>query len=219
MSIFENKPPEPVDNSWMDTYGDMVTLLLTFFILLVSISKIDANLYEQVQSGMAEKIGKQEQVRPLEAIRKDLTDVIQVYDSEQISDVGTDDRGLVVNLDAGALFVPGSAEIRPQSVKLLTEMAMTLSQPRFKDYRIEVQGHTDDIQISTPQFPSNWDLSAARALNTLRKLKELGVPDDRLLLTAYSQYAPRAPNRTAEGQPIPDNQAVNRRVTLKVYPR
>lgn len=219
MSLFNNKKQDSVDNSWMDTYGDMVTLLLCFFILLAAISKVDTVLFEAVQSGMTKEIGKLPPQRPIETMKREMAEVVAAYDSSQSTDVGTDDRGLVLNLDGGALFHPGSAELKPDIMPLLKEMATTLANPRFENYRIEIQGHTDDIPINTAQFRSNFDLAAARALSTMRALSGFGVPESRMLVTSFGGYAPRVPNHLDDGTPLPQNQALNRRVSIRVYPR
>lgn len=212
-----NKAPEPVDASWLETYGDMVTLLLCFFILLAAISKVDQVLFEAVQSGMTKEIGKQAPQRPIDSMRSEMSQVLNAYDNQNLADVGTDDRGLVLNLDGGTLFKPGSAEIRPEILPVLKEMTATIANPRFETYRIEIQGHTDN----TPSVGgySNFDLSAARALSTMRAMVEFGLPEERILVAAYGPYAPRVPNQLEDGTPLPANQALNRRVAVRIYPR
>jgi len=215
----EPKKPAEVDVSWMETYGDMVTLLLCFFVLLASISKVDANLYEKVQSGIAQEIGKQKAQRPIEDMKKELTEVVSAMSGgDSLADVATDERGVVLNLDSGAMFKQGSAEVRPEAMPLLKEMAVTLTHKRFESYVLEIQGHTDDTPVATPQYPTNFDLAAARALATLRAMKALGVGEDRMIIAAYGQYKPRVPNRTPEGNPLPVNQSLNRRVSIHVVP-
>lgn len=215
-----DKKPAEVDGSWMETYGDMVTLLLCFFIMLASISKIDTVLFEKVQSGMTSEIGKQPPQRPIESMRKELAEVVTAFQGgEEAADVGTDDRGVVLNLDSGAMFTPGAADLKPAMLPLLKEVVGTLAQARFENYRIEIQGHTDDMAIQSPQFPTNFDLAAARALATMRAMVGIGLPAERILIASYGQYAPRVPNRREDGSPLPVNQALNRRVAVHVYPK
>lgn len=219
MSRFEKKKEE-VDSSWMDTYGDMVTLLLCFFILLASVSKVDSVLYEQVQSGMSAEMSKQPPQRPIEALKKELSEVVDAMSSNgEAADVGTDDRGVVLNLDSGAMFAAGSADIKPDFMPMLKELAATLVNPRFESYRYEIQGHTDDTPVKSQAFPSNFDLAAARALSTMRALVTLGLPPDRIVVSSYGQFAPRVPNRSPEGAALAVNQSLNRRVAVHVFPR
>ncbi|MBI2235560.1 MAG: flagellar motor protein MotB [Magnetospirillum sp.] len=218
MKLGPNKPAE-VDNSWMDTFGDMVSLLLCFFIMLAAISKVDANLYEQVQSGMAKEIGNQNVAKPLQDLKTQMDQMVAGMGADEAVDVGRDDKGLVLNLAAGAMFKVGSAEIQSQMLPVLKEIAETLSNPRFATYTIEIQGHTDDTPMRTGQYPTNWDLSSARALTTLKAFAQLGMAQSRMRLAALADVAPRAPNRSPDGNPYPENQALNRRIEVHVYPR
>jgi len=218
MSKFAKQNKEAAED-WLLSYADMITLIMAFFIILVSMSKIDPNMYEQVQSGMAKDIGKREVTKPLQDMKSELLGQVAGAGVEDTVDVGKDDKGVVLNLASGTMFKPGSAEIRQEILPLMKEIAGTLTQKRFADYQVEIQGHTDDTQVRTPQFPSNWDLSTARALSTLKLFSELGVTPSRMKIGAYAENAPRVPNRSDSGQPYPENQAINRRVEIHVYPR
>jgi len=218
MSKFAKHNKEAAED-WLLSYADMITLLMAFFIVLVSMSKIDPNKYEQVQAGMAKDIGNRETTKPLQDLRSELLGEVAGAGVEDSVDVGKDDKGIVLNLASGALFKPGSAEIRPEIMPLMKEIVGTLTQQRFAGYQIEIQGHTDDTPVRTQQFPSNWDLSAARALATLRLLTELGISQQRMKISALADTAPRVPNRSEGGKAYPENQAINRRVELHIYPR
>jgi chemotaxis protein MotB len=218
MSRFEKKNEEPLED-WLLSYADMITLIMAFFIILVSMSKIDANKYEEVQSGMARDIGNREVTKPLQDLRSELLGAVAGAGVDESVDIGRDDRGVVLNLASGTMFQPGSADIRPEIRPVMKEIATTLGQPRFTGYQIEIQGHTDDTPVRTPQYPSNWDLSAARALATLKLLNELGIEQPRMKIAAFADTAPRVPNRSDTGRAYPENQAINRRVQIHVYPR
>ncbi|SEH52740.1 OmpA/MotB family protein [Magnetospirillum fulvum] len=218
MSRFEKKNEEPLED-WLLSYADMITLIMAFFIILVSMSKIDANKYEEVQSGMARDIGNREVTKPLQDLRSELLGAVAGAGVDESVDIGRDDRGIVLNLASGTMFQPGSADIRPEIRPVMKEISATLGQPRFTGYQIEIQGHTDDTPVRTPQYPSNWDLSAARALATLKLLNELGIEQPRMKIAAYADTAPRVPNRSDTGRAYPENQAINRRVQIHVYPR
>lgn len=218
MSKFAKENKEASED-WLLSYADMITLLMAFFIVLVSMSKIDPNKYEQVQSGMAKDIGMREVTKPLQDMKSELLGQVAGAGVEDSVDVGKDDRGVVLNLVSGSMFKPGSAEIRPEILPLLKEMAGTFSEKRFAEYQIEIQGHTDDTPVRTPQYPTNWDLSSARALATLKLFSELGIKQSRMKIAALADTAPRVPNRSDSGTPYPENQAINRRVEIHVYPR
>ena len=96
------------------------------------------------------------------------------------------------------------------------DVAVTLKSGEFAAYRISVEGHTDDSPISTAQFQSNWELSTARAASVVRFFLEEGIPPRKLTAAGYAGTFPVAPNRTADGTVIPENQAKNRRVVIRL---
>ena len=87
---------------------------------------------------------------------------------------------------------------------------------KYKSYQVTVEGHTDDSPISTLQFPSNWELSTARAAAVVHCLLQQGILAQRLRAAGYADTFPVALNRDAHGQAIPENQARNRRVVIKL---
>ncbi|TAN58471.1 MAG: hypothetical protein EPN20_16340 [Magnetospirillum sp.] len=218
MSKFAKHNKEAAED-WLLSYADMITLLMAFFIVLVSMSKIDAGKYEEVQAGMAKDVGNREVTKPLQDLKSELLGEVAGAGVEDSVDVGKDDKGIVLNLASGAMFKPGSADIRPEILPLIKEITGTLSQKRFENYQIEIQGHTDDTPVRTQQFPTNWHLSAARALSTLNLLAELGIIQSRMKIAALADTAPRVPNHSDSGKPYPENQAINRRIEIHIYPR
>lgn len=215
---FHTKNEEPLED-WLLSYADMITLVMAFFVMLAAISKVDANLYEKVQSGMAKDIGNRTASTPLETARKELAQAISASrGGDDAVDVGSDERGVVLNLDANAMFKPGSAEVRPEIMPVMKGITETLANERFANYRIEVQGHTDDTPVATAQYPSNFELAAARALAAMRIMNGMGLPDQRMTMASFGQYAPRVPNRREDGTPLPVNQSLNRRVSIHVFP-
>jgi len=118
------------------------------------------------------------------------------------------ERGLIIRLRAGHFFDPGSAELRPDVYPTLDKVAKKLKVG--KSY-IRVEGHTDSIPISSTVFPSNWELSAARASNIIKYLVEkVKFPPQRLSVAAYGDSRPIASNETEEGR------AKNRRIDIVV---
>jgi chemotaxis protein MotB len=217
-SKFHKENKEAAED-WLLSYADMITLLMAFFIVLVSMSTIDKNKYEQVQKGMAKDIGLRETTTPLQDLSSQLLGQVAGAGVEDSVDVGRDDKGVVLNLASGTMFKPSSADVRPEMMPLLKEISETLKLERFANYQIEIQGHTDDTPVHTPQFPSNWDLSAARALSTLKVMTSMGVPSSRMKIAALADTAPRVPNHSDTGRPYPENQAINRRVEVHIFPR
>lgn len=217
-------PDDGEDDSeaWLVTYADAVTLLMAFFIMLVSFSKIDIPIYEKVKAGIMNELGKKGQndkeQSPTTLLKLDLQDVVFSMQVDKAVAVGTDSRGVELELNSSAFFKPGSAEIREQAVPILQNMAKTLMAPRYERFAIDVEGHTDDDPISTAKFPSNWELSADRAAAVVRFFVGQGIAADKMKASGYADTRPKVPNRTVDGAPIPENQAANRRVIVHVAP-
>jgi chemotaxis protein MotB len=121
--------------------------------------------------------------------------------------VSQNNRGVTMDINASMLFKPGEAGLQTGAVGTLTDIAKILAEDELA---IEVEGHTDNLPIGTPQFPSNWELSSARASSVVRLFIEEGILAKRLKATGYADNLPIAPNETLEGR------ALNRRVTVTV---
>jgi len=116
-------------------------------------------------------------------------------------------RGFTVEINASVLFAPGDATLDPAAVRALTAVAQVLAGATFP---VIVEGHTDNIPISTPLFPSNWELSGVRASSVVRLFIDNGVDSRRLTATGYADQRPVADNTTPEGRQR------NRRVAITV---
>ena len=98
----------------------------------------------------------------------------------------------------------------------LTDLSGIIQGLGENDYIVEVEGHTDNVPISTARFPSNWELSSLRAVNVAKLLEAVGVKKDQLSAIAYADTRPKQPNLDSGGVAIPENQAMNRRVVVHV---
>ena len=116
-------------------------------------------------------------------------------------------KGITVEINASVLFPPGEAKLQTAAVKALRAVAEVAAPA---DFPVIVEGHTDPTPIATPQFPSNWELSGARASSVVRLFVESGVAAQRLTATGYGEQRPVASNDTPEGR------ARNRRVTILI---
>lgn len=207
-----------IDEDWLSTYGDMVTLLLCFFVMMVSVSKIDAALFEQLQAGMNEGVGKKEVQRPIEMMLVELTDDIQSLSLGNEVSLGTDSQGVVLEFNDNLLFDYGSADLREQAMPVLKTMAATLQTERYNSFTFAVEGHTSDQAFSSEKYPSNWELSAARAAAVVRFLESRGIAKTRLRAEGLADVVPKYPNRDPYGEAIPKNMAKNRRVVVHIVP-
>ncbi|WP_313756559.1 flagellar motor protein MotB [Tissierella sp.] len=214
---------------WLTTYSDLVTLLLCFFILLFSFSNVDAEKFRSIMasfqggSGVLEggtsldiPINTIEDYIDIEADLKSLIEHLDEY-AETLGlgerlEIKPEERGIVIRFMDNVLFDSGSAEIKPQSLEILKSVAEMLNRQEFSNRQIKVEGHTDSDQIiRSSKFPTNWELSSARATNVLRYLVEVeNIEGNRVSSSGYSYYRPILPNDT------PENKAKNRRVDIVI---
>ncbi|EFL49525.1 OmpA/MotB domain protein [Solidesulfovibrio fructosivorans JJ]] len=151
--------------------------------------------------------------KSLEDIRKELTAKLGL-DTSAVEIVPRE-NGVELNLRGAAFFDLASAEIKPAALPLLRDIAATLS---GTPYKVTVEGHTDNLPIESWLYPSNWELSSARASRVARFLIDGGVPRNHLRVEGLADTQPVAPNDDEAGRPIPENQAKNRRVVILVSP-
>ncbi len=216
--------------AYMLTWGDMCTLLLCFFVLLVAMSSTDAGKFQiaasslhNALSGVLEslpsimikqevlqpKLGGDEQNKRLaidasqrirKAVKKEgLEDAIKVRVTE---------TGIAIQLANPIGFDLGKADIKPELLGTLREIASIIG--RVKGTEIRVEGHTDDLPIHTKEFPSNWELSAARSLNIVKYFAQQGIDPARLSAIGYGEYRPLFPNTSEQ------NRKKNRRIEIFV---
>jgi chemotaxis protein MotB len=126
------------------------------------------------------------------------------------------DRITIFQFSSAAFFASGSATLSDAGQSILAGLLGRLQSSEFAQYRITVEGHTDDEPIGSPQFPSNWELSSARAAAVVRFFVEHRIPAQRLRAAGYADTRPLAPNRDAAGDSLPENQAKNRRVVIEL---
>jgi len=220
-----NPPPikntEELPEDWLTTYADAITLLLCFFVVMFSISEPNTEKFEAVSKGIVESLSKKEVETPFRDLRKDLTSI--ATDAGQQSSVETTTRGFVYPFRAARMFAPGSADILPAAEEQLDRIAQLLTlQLGTVNYKVTVEGHTDDVPINTPRFPSNWELSSARASAVVRFLISRGVTPDRLSAIGFAESQPVEGSFTVDPQNparkvfIPEKREDNRRIVIKV---
>lgn len=199
----------PLDESWLATYADAITLLMAFFVMLLNFSKIDIPKFEEAAAGIANEIGmgQKEQSSPISIMKFDMQDVVYEMQADEVVEVETDDKGITIELASSAFYKPGSADLRDQALPVLKTMADMFKAPKYKYYNIEIEGHTDDDPISTVRYPSNWELSAGRASGVVRYFISQGIDMERMKAVGYAETQPKLPNRDADGNPIKENQS------------
>jgi chemotaxis protein MotB len=123
---------------------------------------------------------------------------------EEKTEIKIDDSGVILTVDGTFMFDGGSAKLKPEFEKFLAEIAKIIEE---NDYPLAIEGHSDNIPIKSPIYPSNWELSSSRATAVLRYLiGKYKVPANRLMAVGYSDTRPLVANNS------PENRAKNRRV-------
>ncbi|MFT5232967.1 MAG: chemotaxis protein MotB [Candidatus Krumholzibacteriia bacterium] len=219
-------------DDWVMTYGDLMSLLLTFFVLIVSFSSTQESKFDQAANSLHAAFGvlasaksvinfNEPLVPPNQAAKMEIDpDADVVYEVREVEklilEAGLDkqveveirDDGVLFRLNAPFLFESGGAKLSAAPKSLLSEMSGFFTK---YPYEIEIGGHTDDIPIGSAKFPSNWELSAARAVTVARYFQSIGMSPARIAATGYGEFHPIADNATAEGR---EN---NRRVEIFLH--
>lgn len=213
-------------NAWMDTYADTITLLLTFFILLYSFSSTDNEKLQYIAealkgqiSGTPKAVGGIEDItdilepgigkdNPYEILVKKVTKVLNDNGLSQVVKIREEDAGVILQLGNSILFDTAEAELRSESFEVLDVISSIIPQI---DNEIMIQGHTDNRPINSPVYPSNWELSSARALAVVKYfINEKGLSPDRFSATGYGEHRPLLENTSNE------NMEINRRVDILI---
>jgi chemotaxis protein MotB len=126
-------------------------------------------------------------------------------------EVKTRNGNMVVAMSSDVLFPPGSVELKPAAVDAIRELAKTIA--TLKGRRFQVIGHSDSTPIKTEQFPSNWELSTARALQVVKVMIEAGVPPSMVIAAGAAEFDPVAPNKDAR------RKEKNRRIEVVLMPK
>lgn len=207
---------ENIDD-WMATYADMITLLMCFFLLLISVSEPNMAIFEQIKSGLRSEIaGTKVQETPLAEIKKDLDSALVAERAAGLVMIELGKKGIRMEFASSALYGPGEADIGGSAKVMMKKVSDAINGIDYFKFDVDIEGHTDDIPINTTRFPSNWELSAARATGIVKYLISEEIEPDRLKAAGYADTKPLAPNRDEDGKSIPENQAKNRRIVMQI---
>ena len=208
-------------DAWLATYADAITLLMAFFVILLSMAETEKSAItgdkppgapsesvEQVESVIAEVQEIEREMRQI-GFEFDLRDKLQVTDIE---------NGVLIELSDTAVFRSGSARIKRQAGAIISRISEAIGRLEGEQsYRVAIEGHTDDRPMKGRRGGgSNWELSSKRATNVLRRMLKRGIPSENLRAIAYAHTRPKKPNRDARGRPIRANRAANRRVAIRL---
>jgi chemotaxis protein MotB len=226
------KIPEHVNHErWLVSYADFITLLFAFFTVLYATAQTDAGKVNKLVGAVERSFsagifsgGSNELmfVTPGNTSGRELLDLgmnlkdVETKMSSELKQKGISEEsikierhadGLTVLLKTNSFFTPGSDALRPEALAILPSVVEVIKQSRHK---LRIEGHTDDIPIHNERFPSNWELSTARALSVLRYLILSGVAPERLSVAGLAEFQPLQPNTSPEGR------SRNRRVEIVI---
>ncbi|MBL6990182.1 MAG: OmpA family protein [Bacteriovoracaceae bacterium] len=215
--------PDLVDESdaWLISYADIMTLLCCFFILMMVFANFDEPTYQRIAKEVSKYFRGANVEEREDQMTAMMTELIAVSKEENEFEVKRKNyEEITVTLKNSALFDSGKATLRPEADVLLNKLISTVL-AKTKDSSIIIEGHTDSVPIGESgglkeYFPSNWELSAARAANVARKFSEAGYNSKKLRAIGYGKSRPLLPNMDKQGKRIEENMSKNRRVIISI---
>ncbi|GEM_PF-522415 len=201
------------DEGWLLSYADLITNLLVFFAIIVSVSDVSRSQMQKV----AERLSGVEQPQSLRSIQKEIDARIEAEGLQELIRTDLTDDGLEVALNSGVVFDSGSAVIRAEHSPLLTSMLETMA-PYSGRYDFAVEGHTDSTPIvnGNGHYPTNWELSTGRANAVRARLEDVGVEQEGIRVEGYADTVV-LPEDDLEGLTEEERLARHRRVVVRIY--
>lgn len=216
---------EPSAPFWMTTFSDMMTLLLVFFVLILSYSTIELEKFKGAMSSMKGALGimpemgssiPSPKIRFNERMTPRNVDIKKRMDNfeKAMKEAGMQGKfeaeatasGIHIRLGDNVLYDIGKAGIKHTAFPILAEISEILKDGSKEIY---VEGHTDNVPINTPKYPSNWELSTARAMSVIRYLNQVQkIPMKKMAAVGHGEHRPMVPNTSRS------NRAKNRRVEI-----
>lgn len=197
-------------NRWVVSYADFVTMLLALFMVMYAVLRVDNQKLHRFQQQMQQvfhgkNVTKYQADMQLTKVEKILKDNLEHTKTVKVI---RGDKGLIIRVNNKILFDEGSASIKPEAETTLNEIIKVLTKI---DNPVIIEGHTDSTPIKNARFPSNWELSTARATNIISYIVKQGeISPRRLSAVGYGEYMPIGNNTTISGRML------NRRVDIIV---
>jgi chemotaxis protein MotB len=207
---------------WLATYADAITLLMAFFVMILHFKDYDAIEKQQAAEAIRESMGvAQNIVQSYEESLFYLMNVaVNIVETSGVPkedySIEFDEEGLVMEFMGKTFFEPASVKLTKKSLEIVSNLAEELRTEKYQLFSIEVEGHTDDSPISSKYYPSNWELSAARAAAVVSKFVTGGIQPIRMKASGFADTKPKLPNRDMFEEPIQENMAANRRVIIRL---
>lgn len=211
---------EPVNKAgWVISYADMMTIILTFMILLLSISTIAQTKFDLlIEALTGQKVGN------LQEVKIKIDDVIKKESLGAEVMTNIDDRGLTIEFSNALLFESGDADLTERASSVFDPIGKHLVEDLEPAYGLVIEGYTDDVPISNAKFSSNWELSSSRAIHVMERLVEEGLEPRRLSVQGFADT--RAATSVdlhdeekianLSDEELQDARAANRRVVIRI---
>ena len=204
---------QPGQESWLTSYGDLMTILLVFFVLLLSTNHVSAIKFERVKEALKGNTEKTEGIAVVESKLRSLVEEASLNQNIQIESL---EDSLEIRFADHLLFESGKSAIKKESHQVLSRFMSTFNElPGYA--RIAIEGYTDDNPIKDRNNRSNWHLSANRSLAVMEFFDRKGICRSNCEIRGYGEYKPFFPNRDDKGVAIIDNQKKNRRVLIRIF--
>ena len=178
---------------WLTTYADMMTLLFAFFVLLYSMSSPDPVKMSQIEDAMKKEAGFDGTLKSMSEIQNEFEEIVEGLNLTKTTNIISDPRGVAIEMDGDICFQSASTEIK-NTLQDILNIAATKMLSNQEDYRmVIIEGHTDADKIPEKLqkiYPTNWELSAARASNVVNYLISRGVNSGRMQASGYADRWP-----------------------------
>ena len=216
---YQNEDSDIDTNAWLATYGDMITLLMCFFVIFFSISEVNIALFEDLKNGFESDITNKETKSPISLLAKQLD---SIYDNPVDDNLDVEveliNRGINIKLASNDLFRSGDAQLSRSGRKTVDDISNSLlSIVERYNLTCDIEGHTDDTPMRSYKFPSNWELSASRAANVLRQMIDSGIPKEQSRAIGFADIKPIIEPRDSTGSLVKGARAINRRVEIVIH--
>lgn len=203
---------------WLLSFADLAMILISFFVLLLSYSKVDNEKMKKVEESAKPKKSSERSATPvenLEAVSKKLEEKVKELKLDAKIKVLYDFDGVTLELSDQLMFGTGSATPQATLAKILDPVLALVSSTNER-YSLTLEGHTDDRPVASGPFKSNWELSSSRSLALLKMLAARGIKEERMSIHAYAHTRPKVPIAKLRGAALEAARAANRRVVVRI---
>ncbi len=200
---------------WLISLSDLMILLFIFFVVLYSFAAKTVKAVDMIRLAETMRTGKVPEM-PSDVLKKRLDEFTKKENLSEMIDVVNENDTVRLEIKDKLLFASGDYVPTEGGVMVLHKLSKIMETVP-KEFQIGIEGHTDDVPLRGESIRDNWELSARRSLAVFYVMNVSPELMKRIVVMAYGDQRPLVPNRDPAGDPLPDNQAKNRRVTLRLF--